>query len=252
MSFKHVHAALEAKIPGNLKLVAITFAECADIDSGVCWPSYETVGRRAGISRRQAIRNTKALEAIGILENIGRRKVPGGAVILRRCRIDVLEYLATLAKVVSPLLAAHLVQEDIEAGDNLSLVTPGASGSDTHDTPGVTPMSPEPSMNHQGKVRPSRRCPSDWDFTKVKIQIAKEISGLDVDLIERMVRDHEFAVPKKDWNAVYRNWARNDEKRSSRFRPMDDKQLLAKARELKIPTAGKSTWALSQEVRAMM
>lgn len=132
MSIKHIDAALDSRLPCNLKLVAIVFADCANSETGESWPSAQYVANRATMSRRQAIRNINELIKLGILVEVGKRRSPGGYTKVRMIVKKALEEFGS---------------DTHDTGDTLSLVTPEAPGSDTHDTQVVSPVSPEPSNN---------------------------------------------------------------------------------------------------------
>lgn len=56
----------------------------------------------------------------------------------------------------------------------------------------------------------SRRVPEDFDFTRERCMFAVEL-GLRNDEANQQWEqfvDHEFAGPKSDWDAAWRNWAR--------------------------------------------
>lgn len=73
----------------------------------------------------------------------------------------------------------------------------------------VVPLPPKP--------KPSRRAPEDWSPKETTLSTLMA-EGYDSGSLERalaMVRDHEFAKPKTDWDATYRIWVRRDPPRGS-------------------------------------
>ena len=73
----------------------------------------------------------------------------------------------------------------------------------------VVPLPPRP--------KPSRRAPDDWSPKETTLSTLMA-EGYDSGSLERalaMVRDHEFAKPKTDWDATYRIWVRRDPPRGN-------------------------------------
>ena len=58
---------------GSKRLVLLALADAAN-NQGTCWPSYETIARHAGISRRHTIDLIKELEAEGELQVLRRHR----------------------------------------------------------------------------------------------------------------------------------------------------------------------------------
>ena len=119
------------------KLVLLAFADFAD-DAGYCWPSIARVAVKSQVSERHVQRVVADLKRDGLLaisEAGGGRKTPRYQI-----RGDRL----------SPL------RDDGDDGDagvasapavDTPGVTPEGARGDAHVTPGVTPMSPKPSVN---------------------------------------------------------------------------------------------------------
>lgn len=63
MAIKLIDAVLDSDLPPNLRLVAVVLADYAAADGSQIFPSYDTIARRTGFSRRQAIRLVLDLEA---------------------------------------------------------------------------------------------------------------------------------------------------------------------------------------------
>ncbi len=68
MSIKFSAAIWQMSLPMAEKLVALALADQAN-DSGVCWPSQESVARRTGLSNRSVIRAINALSKAGVLSS---------------------------------------------------------------------------------------------------------------------------------------------------------------------------------------
>lgn len=89
MSIEHVRAALECReVRGVTRLVLIVLAERTNRDSGLCWPSLETICREACASRSQVRRAIKQLEELGL---VTRRAAAGrGRATRYRLRLSAL------------------------------------------------------------------------------------------------------------------------------------------------------------------
>lgn len=64
--------------------------------------------------------------------------------------------------------------------------------------------------------RPWRRVPGDWTIKPDQRSLALGLL-VDVELEADKFRDHEFATPKRDPDATFRNWIRNAAKRPGAF-----------------------------------
>jgi hypothetical protein len=70
------------------------------------------------------------------------------------------------------------------------------------------------------KPKPSRRCPENFAVTEeLRAWAAKEVPAVDVDSETAKLRDHEYAKPRSDWSAAWRNWMRTAEKFAARGDP---------------------------------
>ncbi len=79
MSIQAVAWALEQNIPGTAKLVLISLANCADHQTGHCWPSMERIAREASCSRRSVFTYVGALRRNGFVDVRTGRGKTGGA-----------------------------------------------------------------------------------------------------------------------------------------------------------------------------
>lgn len=94
----------------------------------------------------------------------------------------------------------------------------------------------------KGKKRskPERRCPPDWqpkqsDLRKL-LEEHPHLTGDDLQRSLAMMRDHEFAKPRKDWDATFRNWIRRDGSRRNeavRRNPSVDEQRRARLERIR-------------------
>ena len=180
MSFLHVHHALETDLKSSLKLVLVVMAEMADLDSGECWPTYETIGRRSSTRRRQAMVNVNKLIELGYIAKAGKKPCQNGEVNVYRMTFGGVQSTAR----VQPT-APH----------------------------GVQPTAPRTINKPSDINKGAKRCPED--FQPSAEQIAKlSAKHPTLNLSEELdaMKDHEFKTARKDWAACFRTWCRNAEK----------------------------------------
>lgn len=77
------------------------------------------------------------------------------------------------------------------------------------------------------------RCPVSWTFDLSVIALAREL-GVDWPDAEARLRDYEFRTPRSDWDAVARNWIREDAARNGTGRAVANggRQLFAAERTM--------------------
>ncbi len=73
MSIKAINEAFKSNLSGNVKLVLLALADCAN-DNLQCFPSYNHISKKASISISTAKRIVKKLEQIGVLKKQHRFK----------------------------------------------------------------------------------------------------------------------------------------------------------------------------------
>ena len=73
MSLKAINQAFDTKLSGNVKLVLLALADCAD-DNMQCYPSYSHIAKKASISISTAKRIVKKLEEMKALKKQNRFK----------------------------------------------------------------------------------------------------------------------------------------------------------------------------------
>ncbi|MGJ0310886.1 helix-turn-helix domain-containing protein [Aliarcobacter cryaerophilus] len=73
MSIKAINEAFKSNLSGNIKLVLLVLADCAD-ESMQCFPSYSHIAKKASISTSTSKRIIKKLEKIGLLKKQHRFK----------------------------------------------------------------------------------------------------------------------------------------------------------------------------------
>ncbi len=79
MSIDLFALAWKVEFPGKpiKKLVLLSLADQANDRDHHCWPTYETIARRCGMSRRTAITTIAELEEQGFIRRVARYKVGG-------------------------------------------------------------------------------------------------------------------------------------------------------------------------------
>lgn len=92
-----------------------------------------------------------------------------------------------------------------------------------HDADQLSMLDTEPAPPK--KTKPSKRCPPDFEITAELRAWAKE-KAPDVDIGEETdaLKDYEFHAARSDWNGVWRNWMRKEQKAVLRFKPRNQKQ----------------------------
>jgi len=130
MSIKLMTAVWENdQTKGSERLVLLAFADMAN-DQGVCWPSYETVAKKANIDRRNVIKHVKSLIDKGLLSKKARFRKNG----------KEMEYTSNYYIINTPPPMVVTEPSPPSDGDD---TTP----SDGDDTTLVTGASPKPSLN---------------------------------------------------------------------------------------------------------
>lgn len=98
-----------------------------------------------------------------------------------------------------------------------------------------------------GKGR-TRKVPADFTVTpEMRMWAAAECPGVDVDRETAKFRDHEFANPKSDWPATWRNWMRRAEPSRARGSDPSAPQQSLEEREAELRAQGLDPWALPGE-----
>jgi DNA segregation ATPase FtsK/SpoIIIE-like protein len=107
-------------------------------------------------------------------------------------------------------------------------VTP-VTRNDRNVTPTETETETETeTTDKQRESRRARRVPEKWHRNGVTAKAEAEAAarGIDVDLEEAKMRDHEFDKPRSDWDAAWRNWLRNSRpERQAGGKPSPDQRL---------------------------
>lgn len=122
MSIEHIAAVL-ARYHGkpHLKLTLLVLADSADSETGECWPSYDAIAGKSGVTKRTAIRNVSELvsqRVIDVLDRGGFRTDPatGRQVFVsnvyrvRKDRLDLMPHWREVTKSY-PQEASHGVAD---------------------------------------------------------------------------------------------------------------------------------------------
>jgi len=151
MSVKIMGLVWDLEIPPNEKLVLLAYADHADHAGFSIFPAVASIAKKTGYSERQVQRITRGLVNKGFLMSDGRGKKD-----TNKWRIPL--YMGVIKPIDS-------------RGVNMSPVTSETKGVTPVEKEGVTPMSPEPSVNHQltiinnkDQVSSKARTPADAEF----------------------------------------------------------------------------------------
>jgi hypothetical protein len=73
----------------------------------------------------------------------------------------------------------------------------------------------EAETERAAKPRQSKRCPAEWVWRPEALtSIRAECPDIDIDFETKRLRDYEFGRARSDWDAVARNWMREEQKKS--------------------------------------
>ena len=70
MSFQAMTWAVEQELPAMQKIVLLMLANRTNHDTGLCFPSHDTLAKECGMDRRSVIRQIEKLELVGLLSVI--------------------------------------------------------------------------------------------------------------------------------------------------------------------------------------
>lgn len=68
MSFQAMTWAVEQELPAMQKIVLLMLANRTNHDTGLCFPSHDTLAKECGMDKRSVIRQIEKLEAAGLLQ----------------------------------------------------------------------------------------------------------------------------------------------------------------------------------------
>lgn len=180
---------ITAGITQGQKFVLLVLADCADAVSREAWPSTQTIAERVLMSRATVCRRLAELERDGRIVRLAR---PGSSTMYR----------------VGPVSLDELPQPEAPPRFEAPPVSPVRQG---------VPQSceartvREPSKNRESararcwtRVPETERLTPEREAMAIKIGLGRERIGIEW----AKYIDHEFAQPKKDVDATWRNWCR--------------------------------------------
>lgn len=177
MSFALINQCFNLQLSTGPKLVLLAMCAWADED-GICWPSMESIARRASLSKRQAQRVMHDLIATGWIEVVGNAK---GGRRSRRYKINV----------NNPQKADAC--EDAPKNTPSGLPTPCRHLHPTHDnrdTPPTTLASPEKPLDPSLYKSTRRREPLSWPTALSRAQrelVQQHLLGLDSERHQKLI-----------------------------------------------------------------
>jgi hypothetical protein len=179
---------------------------------GRSMPSLSTLSDLTGVSPAQVKRSLKVLFGSGLIRKV-RAGGPTGTTVYQVRNLP--QSKNAVAPSPQPAPPVQTVQQKQRS------VTDATLDFLAEEPEVVAPPAP------LDKGRASRRCPPDWEPSEQHREIAAE-EGVDFDRELAKMRDHEFANPRKDWDATFRNWLRSSRGKSPEYRETNKKHQAAK------------------------
>lgn len=211
-----------SKASGTDKLVLVGIAN-HDGDGGA-WPSIQTLAKYANVHPRTVSRSIANLIQLGELTS-----EQNGAPTRYHNRPNLYQITLRCPSNCDGTKAHRIDRDDMH-------VTP------THDasvTPPMTPVSSEPSVNHQKKSRSlASRIPDDFALTDdMRAWAAEKRPDVDLELATEMFVNYWRAkstnATKLDWVATWRNWVLKEKKSPQSLRINRAEQKRASIAELR-------------------
>lgn len=132
MSFKLVAQVMDIKVGSPLrKMILIKLADQAN-DSGVCWPSYDSIAKTCEISKRSVITHIQKLEQQGFLHIEKRYNTEAGKNFSNKYHLTLSKGSANDSPVEGGANAA-LVQMSVEGSEGDALGSAGAAPEPTNE-----------------------------------------------------------------------------------------------------------------------
>jgi hypothetical protein len=217
MSVRLMAQVFEAQVqPTAKKFLLIALADYGADDGSSIFPSVDRIAAKVSLSRRQVFRMLRQLQNEGWLT----QTEPATSRFPARYQLNISAMTSTSSP-VSPM------------SPEIGLGVTGSHPRGVLDvTPGVTPMSPNPSGDPSGdpsekresgrrKRRPARPFPDDFTLNDERRKFA-EAGGLkNVGLIFGNFKDWALAgdVWKQDWEATWRRWCRVEREKAEGKKP---------------------------------
>lgn len=218
MSFLALAWASKLKVarPAD-KLVLLAYAERHNDETGYAYPSVAWLVEFSSLDRKTVLASVDRLVEAGLLTDTGKRAGATRQIKVYSVNVETVPKTEQSQNRNSPVFPREQSQKrDTDTVRNLSLSEANASSRDA-----------------RPKARPSRRAPEGWEPKPSTIE-ALTAEGYGPGELERalsMVRDHEFAKPKTDWDAAYRNWVRRDPPARARHDRPDNQDRQSARRE---------------------
>lgn len=150
MSFKLVAQVMDIKVGSPLrKMILIKLADQAN-DSGVCWPSYDSIAKTCEISKRSVITHIQKLEQQGFLHIEKRYNTEAGKNFSNKYHLTLSKGSANDSPVEGGANAA-LVQMSVEGSEGDALGSAGAAPEPTNE-PTNEPINKDTTQN-KNKVK---------------------------------------------------------------------------------------------------
>ena len=70
------------------------------------------------------------------------------------------------------------------------------------------------------KTKPQKTCPPEFKLEiSHRVWAAQNVPGVDIEFETGAMMDYEFARARSNWNAVWRNWMREQYRKQNRYQP---------------------------------
>ncbi len=164
--------------PAGAKLVALALADYANHE-GKCWPSWKALEKKTSLHRATIARALTRLKELGVIES----------------KQQFEANIQTVSMITFPVS---------------QFATAEGSQNETQNRHTVKP--------HRRNTTPQRRASKiaeDWTPDETLLAwCAEKHPTVDAVMEALKFRDHYISIgkPRKDWNASFRNWIRNEEK----------------------------------------
>lgn len=199
---------------GSCRLVLLAIANHASSDGCEAWPTVETIGREAKVSRATVFRALDELEQAGLLRIEhgvgGGEKTPAN---YRPNRYTVL-MSGSQTETSNPFQGSHIEPSGVSSTQDRGL---------TDET--QTVLQPSSTISSSpGEQTKKRACrvPQPFDVTdEMAAWAEKNVPNVDWDRETPKFLDYWRGIPGKpgtklDWPATWRNWMRNNAERANR------------------------------------
>jgi hypothetical protein len=232
-------------------LLALALADHAHDDGTRIYPGVKALAEKTRQSVRTVQYQLRRFEEMGWLMPVGHNN--GGRSMTSEYRISP-EWIkgadiAPISKAskwddLGAAKGADIASFESEKGADIAPIESEKGATD--DTKGckpehkrVQPVAPANNRHRTikessggARMRASRRCPATFVVTdEMRAWAAVEVPLVDVERATAMMLDHEFASPRSDWMATWRNWLRAEKPpRNANGQPLSYAQQDERAR----------------------